>query len=341
MRRYDGRIGDDREDERIRGGNGNNGIGTVRNWAAGILGGLTLAATILTSSYRVGLNEQAVVRRFGAYVGSAGPGFHLKAPWPFESVDKIPVQDVLRMELGYRTTGKFDEKGAPVYENVPGEVEMMTKDENIAIVEFSVQYQIADAVAYKFNTVNPIQVLHDISQASMRSVVASYSIDDVLTTEKTRIQTEVQQIIQDLSNTYGIGLLIRNVQLQDVRPPEEVRGSFDNVQGQKEQAEKLRNEGLQHRNEVLPVAKGTAFKMEQDAEAYRAKVINEAQGRAARFLELYEAYKQDPDITTRQLYLQEMKQILDQTRKIIVDEGVPLNLLAGTGVSTLEEKVKP
>ena len=164
---------------------------------------------------------------------------------------------------------------------------------------------------------------------------------DVLTTEKTRIQTEVQQIIQDLSNTYGIGLLIRNVQLQDVRPPEEVRGSFDNVQGQKEQAEKLRNEGLQHRNEVLPVAKGTAFKMEQDAEAYRAKVINEAQGRAARFLELYEAYKQDPDITTRQLYLQEMKQILDQTRKIIVDEGVPLNLLAGTGVSTLEEKVKP
>ena len=294
-------------------------------YGAAAVGGVILLSAVVSMPYCVDANEQAVVQRTGAYNRTEGPGFNLKFPWPWEGVSTISTEKVRRLELGYRTIGR-DKHGKFIYENFPEEVTMMTNDQNIAIVEFSVQYKIRDAFDYKFNVQNTDAVLKDVAQAAMRQIVAGHSIDQVLISDKPDIQDGARFIMQTLINQYGMGISITNVQLGDVRPPEAVQDAFNDVQSAVEDADRLKSEGQTYYNQHVPEARGQAYQLVQRAEAYKLKKVNEATGDASRFEKLYAAFLNNPDITSRQLYVDEMLGILEKVDKIIVDSGIPINL---------------
>ena len=296
------------------------------------LSGIVTLAILASTCYNVVPTDRAIVQRVGAYTRTESSGLHGRAPWPFESRHSIPTQNVRRLEMGYRTVGeKTDPTGKriPDYKNIPEEVMMMTKDENLAIVEFSVQYDVKDPFMFLFNTKEPDNILHDISQAAMRRIVAQEDIDFVLLTGKPGIQVRAKEEIQRIADNYGTGIRVLAVQLGDVRPPPEVKPAFDDVQKAAENREQIINEARAYANKVVPEAKGSAYRIEQEAQAYRFRVVNQAKGDADRFLQIWEQYRKEPDITKRQLYIQNMNAILGKYRKVIIDSEVPINIFMG------------
>ncbi len=338
--------------------------GKTARFASYAIGGLALAIVTFTSIYTVDASQQAITRRFGAYVETQQPGYRTKLPWPVESRKSINTEQVRTLAIGYRTV--VDEKtGKIITENKPEEIVMMTGDENLAWGEFTVQWDIKDPFAYAFHVKDPEKTLHDISQAVMRRIIAHNDVDTVLTTGKPIIQSTAKDEIQRVADDYGLGIRIRTVQMGAVRPPEEllkapvefggkkidtVKAAFDEVMNAVERKQGLINEGKQEYNRRITeagglvtikdgmmgietdengeprIVGGTAYQLIQEAEGYRAERINYARGDAQRFLNVFEAYKAEPDITRRQLYLQEMREILKKVRKIIVDSEVPVNL---------------
>jgi len=314
---------------------GNGGNREVWKWtrrAGYAIASVAALAILATSPYAVGPSDVAIVQRYGSYNRTEQPGFRFQLPWPIESRHKISTREIQRLELGYRTTGKVDQKtGKPIYENHPEEVTMMTSDENLAIVEFSMQYEIKDPFAFSFNVKDPKNILHDISQAAMRRIVAQKDVDYVLLAGKPEMQVNAKNDIQEIVDLYDMGIKILTVQLGDVRAPPQVKEAFDDVQKAAENREQTINDARTYANKILPEARGNAFKQEQDAFAYRERTVNQARGDADRFLAIWERYKAAPDITSRQLYLQQMQEILPKFKKVIVDADVPITIFREQG----------
>ncbi|MBI2547203.1 MAG: FtsH protease activity modulator HflK [Candidatus Aenigmarchaeota archaeon] len=296
-------------------------------WKYLFLGASAVATLVFaaTTPYGVDPNEAAVIRRLGGYNRTEGPGFHFQAPWPIESRTIIPTR-LQREEVGYETVGTDPKTNTPMYKNHPEEVTMMTNDENLAIVEFSVQYEVKDPVAFEFNVDNPRRTLHFISQAVMRRIVAQNTIDHVLYTGKPQMQVEAIKDIQQIVDDYGLGIRISTLQFQEVRPPEEVNDAFQDVQRAVTDKGTTINEGRTYANKIIPEANGRASQIQNEALGYKEKVINTARGDADRFLAILEKYTSDPDITRRQLYIEQMRNILEKPRKIIVDGNTPINI---------------
>lgn len=277
--------------------------------------------------YRVQPDQQGVVLRFGAYQRTTLPGLNYHLPWPIESALTPAVTRVIRTEVGvssgtdtgsvFRTTRTT--RDGPARE-VPEEALMLTGDENIIDIQFSVFWRIRDAGAFLFNTRNPEQTVKSVSESLMREVLGKTPIQPALTEARARIEQSVMTGAQVVLDRYGAGIEITQVQLQKVDPPEAVIESFRDVQRANTDAERARNEAESYRNDIIPRARGEAASVTAAADGARQASVAEASGQAQRFLSVYEAYVLSKDVTTRRLYIETMQEILTKTPSIVVDD---------------------
>ena len=294
-------------------------LGGKGKWIAIVLVG----AWLLSGIYIVQPDEQGVVLRFGRYVRTVEPGPHYALPFPVESVYRPKVTQVQRVEVGFRSVGQGRTFQQGANRAMPEESSMLTGDENIVNVQFSVQYQIKDPVEYLFNVANQANVVKNAAEAAMREVIGNSLIDSALTDGKLQIQTEATDLLQEILDRYKVGVRVIAVQLQDVHPPKEVSDAFKDVASAREDKSRIINEAEAYHNEVIPKARGLAAEVENQAQAYKETRIRNAEGEAQRFLALLKEYEQARDVTRQRMYLETMEEILSRPGmdNILLPEG--------------------
>ncbi len=289
--------------------------------------------------YHVLPDEVGVVMRFGAYNRTTQPGLNYHLPAPIETVETPSVTRQNRMEIGFRAA-----EGSHAARQVPEEALMLTGDENIVDINFTVLWVIKDAKAYLFNIRNPEGTVKSAAESAMREIIGETPIASALAEGRGKIEAETETLLQSILDFYGSGIQITLVQLQKVDPPGPVIESFRDVQRALADRARLRNEAEAYRNDILPRARGDAVKIRQEAEAYKASIVARAQGDATRFTEVYKAFKASQDVTLQRLYLETMEDILKHSNKVILDKAaeggggvlpyLPLPSLPGFGGGT-------
>jgi membrane protease subunit HflK len=276
-----------------------------------------------TSFYTVQPDEEAVIIRFGKYLGTSQPGLHFKLPLGVDEVTLVKTKRVLQQEFGFRTVSTRGRRTTYNQKNFNQESLMLTGDLNVADVEWVVQYQISDPFKYLFQTSSPERNIRDVSESIMRRVVGDRLVTDVLTTGRVEIASEAQKLMQDILDNYDLGVKIVTVKLQDVNPPDFVKKSFNEVNAAKQEQEKVINQAEESYNRVIPEARGKAEKLVSEAEGYAKAEVNKAQGDAEKFLAILKEYKRAPKITRKRIYLETMSSILKKVDDItIVDDAV-------------------
>jgi membrane protease subunit HflK len=269
--------------------------------------------------YRILPDEVGIVLRFGAYNRTTPPGLSLRWPAPIETVLKPSVTRINRTEIGFRSAG--EETRAGTSRDLPQEALMLTGDENIVDINFTVFWLIKDAQAYLFNIRNPEGTVKSAAESAMREVVGQTPIAQALAEGRGKIETDTEHLLQGILDSYGAGIAVTQVQLAKVDPPAPVIESFRDVQRALADKEKLRNEAESYRNDIVPRARGDAARIKQEAEAYRAEIIARSTGDADRFTAVYRAYSVAKDVTVQRLYLETMEEILKNSNKIIIDKA--------------------
>ena len=275
----------------------------------------------LSGIYIVNPDQQGVVLRFGKYHRTVDSGPHYAWPMPIESVYKPHVTQVLRSEVGFRSVGQSRTFQQGQVRSIPEEASMLTGDENIVNVQFSVQYKISDPVQYLFNVSDPPALVRNAAEAAMREVIGNSLIDSAITDGKLKIQSEATQLLQQVLNRYEAGIQIIAVQLQDVHPPQDVIDAFKDVASAREDKSRIINEAEAYRNELLPRARGQAAAIRNEAEAYAARRVQEAQGAATRFDALRVEYDKAPKVTQQRLYYETMEDILAGSGEKVLMDG--------------------
>jgi membrane protease subunit HflK len=288
--------------------------------------------------FRVDPDELGIVLRFGKYVRDAKPGLNYHLPYPVESALTPKVTRVNRIDIGMRSPDDLRRGGAG--RDVPEESLMLTGDENIVDVDFSVFWLIKPDGAgdYLFNIQQPEGTVKAVAESAMREVIGHSEIQPILTGARATIETAVQELMQKTLDHYSAGIQVTQVQLQKVDPPAQVIDSFRDVQAARSDAERAQNEAQTYANRVVPEARGRAAQITQAAEAYREQTVAEATGQTSRFLKVYDEYKKAPSVTRERMYLETMERLFNGTDKIIMDSGsggqngvvpyLPLNELA-------------
>ncbi|MEC8713238.1 MAG: FtsH protease activity modulator HflK [Chloroflexota bacterium] len=292
---------------------------------------------IASGIYSVQPDEKAVLRTFGQYVATTEPGLRWHWPGPVGNTDIVAVTKTRRLELGFRGI----EEQAGIFKEVPAEANMITGDENIVQAQAVIQYRISDPKAYLFHVDDPGEsdrgidegqpdgkTLRDITETTLRQIVGSRNIDDILTTEKEAVQQEVLSKMREINEAYETGIDVQQVLLQNVNPPAAVQDAFEDVVRAREDRDRIINLAEAYQADQLPRAQGEAAKIIEAAEAYKEGRLQIAEGEAAGFEELLKAYKQSKDVTRTRLYLDAINEILPNVKKyIIYDSSAPLPLL--------------
>jgi membrane protease subunit HflK len=290
-------------------------------------GGVALVVVVLlalwglSGFFRVDTQEIGVVLRFGKFVREEPPGLRYHWPYPIETALTPPALRVNKTDVGLRPVEDM-RRGTSVRE-LPEESLMLTGDENIVDVDFSVFWIVKPGGVgdFLFNIQNPEGTVKAVAESAMREVVGRSTIQPILTGARQNIETSVQTLMQKMLDSYGAGILIQQVQLQKVDPPNQVIDSFRDVQAARSDLERAQNEAQTYANKVVPEARGRAAKVIQDAEAYREQTVAEAKGQTSRFLQIYDQYKKAPDVTRERMYLETMESILAGADKTIIDTG--------------------
>ena len=277
--------------------------------------------------FRVQPDELGVVLRFGKYVRDARPGLNYHLPYPVESVLTPRVTRVNRIDIGMRQVE--DLRRGTTVRDVPEESLMLTGDENIVDVDFSVFWVIKPEGAgdYLFNIQMPEGTVKAVAESAMREIIGRSEIQPILTGARQNIETRVQELMQKILDDYGAGIQVTQVQLQKVDPPSQVIDSFRDVQAARADQERAQNEAQTYANRVVPEARGRASQILQSAEAYKQQTVAEATGQTARFLSVYEQYRKAPEVTRQRLYLETMERLFSSTDKIILDSGPGSNVV--------------
>ncbi|GGF48513.1 protease modulator HflK [Aliidongia dinghuensis] len=289
-----------------------NGGGRLAAIVAAVLVGLWL----ITGFYRVNPDEEGVVLRFGAYADTTGPGLHYHLPAPIESVEKPKVTRVNRTEVGVSTEPLGRGVGRQA---LPEESLMLTGDENIVDINFSVFWVIKDAKAYLFNVRNPEATVKSAAEAAIREVVGHTPIASVLAEGRRQVETDTEALLQNILDGYAAGLQVTQVQLQKVDPPQPVIEAYRDVQKARADQERLKNEAEAYQNSIVPLARGDAEQKIQNAQAYKQEVVARAQGDAQRFLSVLSAYQVSKEVTAERLYLETMEDVLKNAHKVVID----------------------
>jgi len=295
--------------------------------AASVVLGVVLA---WSSVFTVAAEEVGVVLTFGKYSRQAEPGLRVKWPWPVQTVMKVPVQRQLKAEFGFRTAsagvqtqytqGRFTDESL-----------MLTGDLNVAVVEWTTQFRVNDPYKYLFK----VRGLYDpreergsdtfraMNEAVMRAVIGDRSVNEVLTIGRQEIASEVERRLQALCDQYETGIRVEQIVLQDVNPPDQVRGAFNEVNQAQQEKERMINEARSEYNAVIPRARGEAQQTITQAEGYATDRVNRSRGDAALFNSLLAAYRRAPEVTRRRIYLETMQAVYPNVQqKIVLDEAL-------------------
>lgn len=282
-----------------QGGSGGGGTGGA-DISASFIGLIVMLAIVVWAGfgiYQVDEKDRAVVLRFGKYLSTEGPGLH----WYPPLVDqKITVR--VTEERQYSSRGL-----------------MLTEDENIVESPLTVQYNVADPKAFVLNVKNPELSLQHATDSALRHVVGGSKLDDVVSSGRQEIGAEVQRRLQTYLDSYGTGINVVKINIQEARPPTEVKEAYDDVIKAREDQERLINEAQAYANSVIPEARGKAQRMIEEANGYKQKVIVEAEGEASRFENLLVEYKKAPEVTRERLYIDAVEEVMYNSSKILVD----------------------
>jgi len=285
-----------------------------------VIFGLILLIVIWTFSglYRVLPDEQGVVLRFGKFVSTTQPGLNYHIPYPVETVLTPKVTKVNRLDIGFRSVS--DSGRTSGIGDVPEESLMLTGDENIANIDFSVFWVIKDAGKFLFKIQSPVETVKAAAETAMREVIAKSKLQSILTEGRTSIEIETQEIIQSILDEYESGIQVTQVQTQKADPPDQVIDAFRDVQAARADMERSKNEAEGYANDVIPRARGDAAKILQEAEAYKKQVVAAAEGEASRFIAIYNEYAKAKKVTQERMYLETMEKVLADINKVIIDK---------------------
>lgn len=288
-----------------------------------LIASLAVVVVLMQSFYMVDVSEEGVVTRFGRYVKTVNPGLHLKLPFNIEKVDRVKTKIVHQEEFGFRTQNARGRSRLYSKDTLQAESLMLTGDLNIADVEWILQYRITDPWKYLFKARNVETNIRDVSISIMRRVVGDRLVNDVLTTERTAIADEAKQLTQQILNHYDMGIEVVRINLQGVNPPDPVKGAFNEVNAAKQEQEQTINQAEQEYNRQIPEARGRAEQTIRDAEAFSVALINRSRGDAQKFNQMYQEYRKAPSITKKRIYLETMREILqNHSNLVIVDSDL-------------------
>ncbi len=305
-----------------RGGSGGGGSG--KGMPSFELPGLGLIIAIIavlwlsSGFYIVDAGQRGVVLRFGKYLETTMPGPRWHLPFPMEEVEKVNVDQVRTVEVGYRNNVKS---------KVQSESLMLTDDENIIDLQFSVQYTIKDPEDYLFMNRGPDEAVMQAAETAMREIVGKNKMDFVLYEGRAEIAARATKLMQDILDRYKTGINVSKLNMQNAQPPEQVQAAFDDAVKAGQDRERLKNEGQAYANDVIPKARGVAARLLEEADGYKQRVVANAQGEAARFSQVLTEYSKAPQVTRERLYQDAMQQVMSSTTKVLVDDKSGGNLL--------------
>lgn len=282
--------------------------------------GVVAMALIWSTFYSVGPDEVGIILRFGKYVRTTQSGLHMKLPFGVEKVLKPKIRKRFTQEFGFRTV-KPGVQSTITKTGFGNESLMLTGDLNSAVVNWIVQYQIKDPMDFLFNVRKVEGTIRDISEVAMRQTVGDRSVDEILTFGRGEINQEVQAVMQQILDSYGIGVQVVLVNLQDVDPPPSVKPAFDEVNAATQDMDRLIQEARREFNESVPQAKGQAQKKIRQAEAYAVERINLSEGEANRFISVYNEYRKARRVTRRRMYLETLAEVLAKIENKWIVEG--------------------
>jgi membrane protease subunit HflK len=282
--------------------------GRPRGKVIALIGGGLVAAWLASGIYQVGSNEVGIVTTFGAYSGRTSPGLNYHLPAPIQDVEKVPFTTLNKTEVG----------GTP-NADAPSEGLMLTGDEQIIDLDFTVTWRVADPAAYLFGIRDGQESVKTAAESAMREVVGKSSLQPILSTGRGQVQRETAELMQRTLDSWGAGITVVEVQISRANPPPEVVAAFRDVQSAEQDAESAVNEANTYKNRVVNEAKGDAAKIIQAAEGYREQAVREAQGEAARFNQIHGEYRRAPGVTRDRLYIETMQRILQSSNKVVID----------------------
>jgi modulator of FtsH protease HflK len=296
------------------------------NFSVGKLCGVVLAVVIViwlgSGFYIVHEGERAAVTRFGAYNRTALPGANYHIPFPIENVTKVKVDHIQKEEIGFRSSN--DSANSYSRNNVnkvlPEESLMLTGDENIADINFFVQWRIDNIKDYLYNLDNVQSTVKRAAESVMREVVGSTTIADAQTDGRASVENNAKILLQKILNEYQCGVHVETLRLLKVDPPQEVIDAFRDVQTARADKERKINQAEAMRNDILPKARGEAAKIIQEAEGYKKKIIAISEGDSKKFKEVYAQYANSKDVTKRRMYLETMEQVFSNVSKVIISD---------------------
>lgn len=284
------------------------GPGGVRPGAIAAIVGAAFGLWALSGLYVVQPNEEAVVTTFGAYSRNESPGLRYHLPAPIERVTKVPVTSLQRLDVGGATQGALPEESL-----------MLTGDENIVDLSFSVTWRVSDADRFVFTVRDPEGSVKAVAESAMREVVGRTPLLDILTTGRGQVQTQAAELMQRTLDSWGAGVRVDEVQIRSANPPQQALAAFRDVVSAQQDQESAVNEANAYRNRVVNEAKGDAARITQSAEAYREQAVREATGDASRFNAILAEYRRAPGATRDRIYIETMQRVLQRSNKVIID----------------------
>ena len=286
---------------------------------AGLLVALVLLVWLASGFYIVDEGRRGVVTHFGRFTETTLPGPRWHLPFPIEAVEIIDFLQVKTVEIGYRNNNPKNK--------IARESLMLTDDENIIDIQFAVQYDLKNAADFVFNARKPEDIVAQVAATAISEVVGRNKMDFVLYEGRAEIATETEKLMQAMLDRYGTGVSIRKVTLQNTQPPEQVQAAFDDAVKASQDLERQKNEGQAYANNVVPLARGMASRLLQEADGYNASVVQRAEGDASRFRQVLVEYSKAPAVTRERLYLDMMQSVLGNSSKVLIDQKGSNSLL--------------
>ncbi len=299
-----------------RGGRGGDGGGMMPGDArgagisAGVVALVVLFLWLVSGFFIIQEGQVGVVTTFGKFSHASQPGFNWRWPYPIQAHETVNLSQVRTVEVGYRGN---------VRNKLARESLMLTDDENIIDIQFAVQYRLKDAASWVFNNRDQEETVKMVAETAIREVVGKAKMDFVLYEGREKVALDTNVLAQSILDRYNIGVLVTNVTMQAVQPPEQVQAAFDDAVKAGQDRERQKNEGQAYANDVVPKARGAASRLLQESEGYRARVIANAEGEASRFSKILVEYQKAPAVTRDRMYIEAMQQIFSSTTKIMVD----------------------
>ncbi len=279
------------------GGRGVGGSGPASGFSIGVIAVVVLAIWALTGLYQVEEAERALVLRFGKYVGMTEAGLKWHLPWPIESVQIVNIQSI---------------------ESFSEQTRMLTADETLVDINLEIQFRRANALEYAFNVLEPEQTLREVSESAIREVVGRSRLNDVLESGRQQIVAQTKELVQRTIDAYKAGIEVTSVNLQDVRVPSEVASAQQDAIKAREDRDRFSLAAQAYANDLIPRARGEGVRYVQDAHAYQARVIADAEGQTQRFLKLLAEYERAPAVTRERMYIETIESVLASSKKVVL-----------------------